>query len=104
MDFTPPTPTPPPPTKKEVETGLWCSCVVVHEILKSENSQDYAQKPQRVRSLIRLQDKNVETERGGVPFDKTPEVAGINVLHLWYIEVAACSLEKTIMHCPFSWK
>jgi hypothetical protein len=40
----------------------------------------------------------VGTERRGVPFDKTPEVGGINVLHLWYIEVAACSLEK---QCSF---
>jgi hypothetical protein len=43
MNFTPPTPI----EQKWLETGLYSVVSIVYGNLKSENSQDYAQKPQR---------------------------------------------------------
>jgi hypothetical protein len=43
-DFTPP---PPPPTPRKSGLKLVCNVNIVYGNLKSENSQDYVQKPQR---------------------------------------------------------
>jgi hypothetical protein len=65
-DFNPLTP-PPPLEQKLFETGLQVN--IVHGNLKSENSQDYAQKPQR--NCAFMNSASVITESGKVRYAST---------------------------------
>ncbi len=50
MDFTPP----PPPTLNKSDLKLVCNVNIVYGNLKSENSQDYAQKPYQNCTFMNL--------------------------------------------------
>ncbi len=57
------TPPPPPPTLSKSCLKLVCNVNIVYRNLKSENSQDYAQKPQRNCTFMNSATVEAKTER-----------------------------------------